>query len=569
MILLLSMDFLKSLLPLLAIIAGIFVITTKNAIISVFNLIVLYILVAFYLIFIGVNYLGLSYIIIYIGAIAILFLFIIIMIDVEVVEKKSNNYLPLLFFLLGGFLFAFKKILFNLGLIKLKSLSFKEDKVFIDSISSSFCFSSLNYENKDLGYEYYKSESEKKRDNLDLNSLNDLSHLKNSFFENGTNIFSLKNINPVSPNLFKYDSHNFISSLNFFKNSVVYSNWLENNFFFNPVKNKNKNIKDKINDFNVVENRIVDVNTNIEDNNIEFEKLSNNTKLLSHFDINPNLSMTQIKYRFDSISTGTPNYNYEYNEYRGKNYLLINSDWDSVANRLTQITGVGDILYSVYHSYIYILSVILLLGMIGAIILTADNYHEVRVINIYKKNKNNSLFMPFFLSLFIKKIFYNFIFSFFYFKNKPKSNLVIPFFYHEVNTDLFYSEGLLGNLFYFIFANILIGILLLSINSYFSLSIKYLDKGGGFECGFTSFVQTRERFNVIFYRVSLLFLIFDLEIILAFPFTAVLQKNQNIGKNNLLAFLYILIVGFIYELKEGTLNIVKKPYVTEININQN
>src|SRR5436190_1720574 len=118
-ILLLSMYFLKSLLPLLAIIAGIFVITTKNAIISVFNLIVLYILVAFYLIFIGVNYLGLSYIIIYIGAIAILFLFIIIMIDVEVVEKKSNNYLPLLFFLLGGFLFAFKKILFNLVLFKL------------------------------------------------------------------------------------------------------------------------------------------------------------------------------------------------------------------------------------------------------------------------------------------------------------------------------------------------------------------------------------------------------------------------------------------------------------------
>jgi len=64
MILLLSMDFLKSLLPLLAIIAGLFVITTKNAIISVFNLIVLYILVAFYLIFTGINYLGLSYIII-------------------------------------------------------------------------------------------------------------------------------------------------------------------------------------------------------------------------------------------------------------------------------------------------------------------------------------------------------------------------------------------------------------------------------------------------------------------------------------------------------------------------
>ena len=73
------------------------------------NLIVLYILVAFYLIFIGVNYLGLSYIIIYIGAIAILFLFIIIMIDVEVVEKKSNNYLPLLFFYWVDFYLHLKK----------------------------------------------------------------------------------------------------------------------------------------------------------------------------------------------------------------------------------------------------------------------------------------------------------------------------------------------------------------------------------------------------------------------------------------------------------------------------
>ena len=108
--------------------------------------------------------------------------------------------------------------------------------------------------------------------------------------------------------------------------------------------------------------------------------------------------------------------------------------------------------------------------------------------------------------------------------------------------------------------------MLLGINYYFSLSVKYLEKGGGFECGFTSFVQTRERFNVIFYRVSLLFLVFDLEIILAFPYTTIYQKNQNISKNNVLFFLYILVIGFIYELKEGALNIVKKAHSTEINI---
>ena len=123
----------------------------------------------------------------------------------------------------------------------------------------------------------------------------------------------------------------------------------------------------------------------------------------------------------------------------------------------------------------------------------------------------------------------------------------------------------MGNLMYFVVTSLVVAILLLSINSYFSLNVKYLEKGGGFECGFTSFLQTRERFNVIFYRVSLLFLVFDLEIILIFPYPAIYQKNQNISKNNVLAFIYILVIGFIYELKEGALNIVKKGRSNEID----
>src|SRR5271154_2364236 len=126
--LILSITVLKTVLPILAILAGIFVITTQNAIISIFNLIVLYILVAFYLIYIGVAYIGISYVIIYVGAIAILFLFIIMMIDIEIIEKRSNNYLPLLFFLLSGVLYSFKKILYNIGIVKMKSLSFREEE---------------------------------------------------------------------------------------------------------------------------------------------------------------------------------------------------------------------------------------------------------------------------------------------------------------------------------------------------------------------------------------------------------------------------------------------------------
>src|SRR5277367_2136265 len=120
-------------------------------------------------------------------------------------------------------------------------------------------------------------------------------------------------------------------------------------------------------------------------------------------------------------------------------------------------------------------------------------------------------------------------------------SLILPFFDNSKFNHL-HSEGIIGNLFYFIVATLIIAALLLFINSYFSLSVKYLDKGGGFECGFTSFVQTRERFNVIFYRVSLLFLVFDLEIILIFPYTAIYQKYQNISKNNGLVINYIIYI---------------------------
>ena len=74
------------------------VIFSSNPVVSVFNLIILYVIVALYLMYLGITYIGVSYIIIYIGAIAILFLFIIMMIDVEITFKKYGNYIPLLAF---------------------------------------------------------------------------------------------------------------------------------------------------------------------------------------------------------------------------------------------------------------------------------------------------------------------------------------------------------------------------------------------------------------------------------------------------------------------------------------
>lgn len=474
----------------LALFAGIFVIATKNAIISVFNLIVLYILVAFYLIYMGVTYLGISYIVVYIGAIAILFLFVIMMIDVEIVEKRSNNYLPLLLLLLGGFIISLKKILYNIGIIKIRSFSYREqDKYLIDSARETL-------------FDVFPN------------------------FNSGNSIFS------------------WIIHEKFFLNSYIH-----NNSFLDNIENGSVNYDN----FTLYESIVSRLSKE--------DILDNNKDVINTF-------FNDITSNNDLISTPVLN----------NNYLIITPDWESAVSRITQISAIGDVLYTAYHAYIYIVSVILLLGIIGAIILTAEHNINRRIMNIKKpKMKTSNGFSAFLVFIFISISIIRYIYTFIkyicytiftkkvnYYPLNISISGTIPFFLFNNNN--IHSEDIIGNLLYFIISNVFIGILLLVINSFFSLSVKYLDKGGGFECGFTSFIQTRERYNIIFYRVSLLFLVFDLEIILIFPYPALYQKNENISKNNVLAFLYVLIVGFIYELKEGALNIVKKAHSTEINI---
>ena len=76
---------------LLAILSGILVITSKNPIISVLFLIGLFASISSYLIILGLNFIGLSYLIVYIGAVSILFLFILMLINIRSSELQSNN----------------------------------------------------------------------------------------------------------------------------------------------------------------------------------------------------------------------------------------------------------------------------------------------------------------------------------------------------------------------------------------------------------------------------------------------------------------------------------------------
>ena len=90
-------DYILDIISGLAIISGICVIISKNPIVSVLHLIALFAYVSFYLIIIGLNFIGLSYLIVYIGAVSILFLFILMLINIRTSELQSNtsNSIPL------------------------------------------------------------------------------------------------------------------------------------------------------------------------------------------------------------------------------------------------------------------------------------------------------------------------------------------------------------------------------------------------------------------------------------------------------------------------------------------
>ena len=79
-------------------------------------------------------------------------------------------------------------------------------------------------------------------------------------------------------------------------------------------------------------------------------------------------------------------------------------------------------------------------------------------------------------------------------------------------------------------------------------------KNSPYECGFEAFEDARMKFDVRYYLVAILFILFDLEIAFLFPWAVSLQEVGTTGFVAVLIFLAILIVGFAYEWKKGALN---------------
>lgn len=124
----------------------------------------------------------------------------------------------------------------------------------------------------------------------------------------------------------------------------------------------------------------------------------------------------------------------------------------------------------------------------------------------------------------------------------------------------------------FIFVPVLTFILL-GLNLVLAVHRPDHEKVSSYECGFSAIPQTRSPFSVQFYIVGILFLVFDLEILLIYPFSATLYQIGSYGFWMVVIFFVILTMGFVFELGSGILyftnhksslaGLVSKPNKTE------
>lgn len=106
----------------------------------------------------------------------------------------------------------------------------------------------------------------------------------------------------------------------------------------------------------------------------------------------------------------------------------------------------------------------------------------------------------------------------------------------------------------YIIASLVISIVLLLASYLLAVQQADPEKISAYECGFNPFDDARHKFDVRFYLVGILFIIFDLEVMFLFPWAVCLNKIGHFGYYSMMIFLLILTIGFIYEWKKGALD---------------
>src|SRR6201985_1199341 len=115
-----------------------------------------------------------------------------------------------------------------------------------------------------------------------------------------------------------------------------------------------------------------------------------------------------------------------------------------------------------------------------------------------------------------------------------------------------------STIFFFVFIPLL-AIILLAVNLIFATHNPYQEKDSAFECGFHSFLgQNRTQFSISFFIFGLLFLLFDLEILLVYPYVVSAYVNNIYGLIIMLLFFLLLTIGLVFELGKNALSIESK-----------
>lgn len=105
----------------------------------------------------------------------------------------------------------------------------------------------------------------------------------------------------------------------------------------------------------------------------------------------------------------------------------------------------------------------------------------------------------------------------------------------------------------FICVGLAFGVVPVVLGKLVSLNRPDSKKNSPYECGFEAFEDARMKFDVRYYLVAILFILFDLEIAFMFPWAIVLKEIGTFGFVSMMIFLAVLVVGFIYEWMKGAL----------------
>ena len=117
----------------------------------------------------------------------------------------------------------------------------------------------------------------------------------------------------------------------------------------------------------------------------------------------------------------------------------------------------------------------------------------------------------------------------------------------------------------FIFVPIL-SLILLGLNFLFAVHRPDEQKVSAYECGYNVILgQTRSVFHIHFYVVAMLFLIFDLEIVLLYPLAVSLYQISTLGFSIAILFFFVLTIGFVLEIGSGAIKFINSPNETELN----